>query len=120
MGAGLLRNGRGGVGSCRVGAPRGGVAEHGSQRGAVATIGAGKHRGQRALASGRHLLSAVVGCCCGPRMLVIVVSRLLSVVMYLSDFFNYLSDFFNLRLFLLRVLTKICTFADDKFIFVLL
>ena len=118
MGAGLLRNERGGVGSCRGGAPRGGVAEHGGTRGAVATKDAGNPRGQRATERRRHLLSAVVGCCCCPRMLSVVVPWLLDVVVYLSDFINYLSDIIKLRLFLLRVLFIICIFADDKFIFV--
>ena len=80
----MLRKGRGGVGCCRVGAPSGGVAEHGGTRGAVATIGAGKPSEPRALASRRPLLSAVVVCCCGPRMLAVVVPWLLSVVVYLS------------------------------------
>ena len=51
-------------------------------------------------------------------MLTVVVPWLLSVVVYLSDFINYLSEIINLRLFLLRVLFRLCTFADDKFIFV--
>ena len=114
----MLRNGRGGVGSCRGGAPRGGVAEHGGTRGAVATKDAGNPRGQRATERRRPLLSAVVGCCCGPRMLAVVVPWLLSVVVYLSEIINHLSEIINLRLFLLRVLFIICTFADDKFIFV--
>ena len=73
MGAGLLRNGREGVGSCRVGAPRGGAAEHGGTRGAVATKGAGNPRGQRATERRRPLWSAVVVGCC-PRLLSVIVS----------------------------------------------